>query len=53
MEKIMKPGKLEILERELIKLVAIEINLLRIALPILGAVLALQVYALVQGIVIL
>jgi len=53
MEKIEKAGKLEILERELLKLVAIEVNLLRIALPILIAVLALQVYALVQGIIVL
>ena len=44
---------MEKLEKELLKAIALEVSLLRIGLPILVAVLALQVYALVQGVIIL
>ncbi|MEI6426597.1 MAG: hypothetical protein WCO66_04620 [Candidatus Absconditabacteria bacterium] len=44
---------MEKLEKELLKAIALEVSLLRIGLPILVAVLALQVYALVQGVIVL
>ena len=44
---------MEKLEKELLKAIALEVSLLRVGLPILVAVLALQVYALVQGVIIL
>jgi hypothetical protein len=41
------------IEEKLLRFMTIEVNLLRVAIPILVAVLALQIYALVQGVILL
>ena len=50
MEKVQPLLKIE---EQLLKFMAIEVNLLRVAIPILVAVLALQIYALIQGVILL
>ena len=48
-----KAATLQKIEEQLLKFMSIEVNLLRVAIPILVAVLALQLYALIQGVILL
>ena len=48
-----KAKTLQKIEEQLLKFMTIEVNLLRVAIPILVLVLVLQVYALIQGVIIL